>query len=112
MILGKVFIRKFKMGMSFNWDNSTVTLSIGEPVSNAHFVTDLVLNSSFLLMLCLFIVCMTKMRIARFNYEQEMFVKLKVLSEEDPKITLQIAKFATGKKNILELARAGNANLR
>lgn len=52
------------------------------------------------------------MRIARFNYEQEMFVKLKVLSEEDPKITLQIAKFATGKKNILELARAGNANLR
>jgi len=52
------------------------------------------------------------MRIQRFNYEKELFVKLKVLSEEDPKITLQIAKFVTGKKNILELARAGNASLR
>lgn len=97
------------MGLSFNWDNSTTSIMVVNPSENSSFVTDLILNTCFLLMLCLFIVCMTRMRIARFTYEQDMFVKLKILAEEDPKITLQVAKFHTNKKDILALAKDADA---
>jgi hypothetical protein len=88
LILGKVFIRKYKMGMTFDDTTSIVTISVVSPSSNAGFVTDLVLNLAFLILLSIFVVWMTKKRLHRYNYEHDMFKKLKILAEEDPKITM------------------------
>lgn len=93
LLLGRVFIRKFKMGMTFNWDDYTVSVWMTPSSSNSDFWVDLSLNSSFIVMLSIFICCMTKMRIKRFNVERENFKRLSILAEEDPKITLQLAKF-------------------
>lgn len=93
LVLGRVFIRKFKMGISFTWDKYIATVYMTPSSSNSDFFVDLTLNSSFIIMLSIFICCMTKMRVARFNKERENFKRLSILAEEDPKITLQLARF-------------------
>lgn len=83
------------MGMSFSWDasNYLVDIWMTPSSSNSDFLMDLSLNSSFIIMLSIFICCMTRMRVARFNKERENFKALSILAEEDPKITLQLARF-------------------
>lgn len=81
------------MGIAFSWDSYVATVYMTPSSANGDFFVDLSLNSSFIIMLAIFICCMTRMRVARFNKERENFKKLSILAEEDPKITLQLARF-------------------
>lgn len=88
--MGKFFIRKFKMALSWDYSSSAVNIYTSEPSDNSNFVLDLTLLSLMMLGLLLFVIFMTRLRKQRYNTEKENFKKLKILQEEDPSLTLEM----------------------
>ncbi len=114
--LGKFFIRKFKMALSWTYstgsDAGQITIYVTEPSDNSDFALDLTLLSLMMFGLLLFVVLMTRLRKARYNQEKDNFKKLKLLQEEDPSLTLEMLRIQNQRNQVIEAVQSGEADVK